>query len=161
VFEQQGENAGPHSTVIQRAVSAMREHLTERVSVPALATAAGVSVRSLQLTFREQLDLSPLQFLRHLRLQAARSVLLAQALDGITITTIANQFGYANAGRFTAHYRLEYGESPSTTLERLRAAPTRAASHADVVAAEVHRVLLRLRHHTTRPGSTPTHRADT
>ena len=143
--------AGPDGAVIARAIAAMRDHLTEGISVPAIAAAAGVSVRGLQTIFQRRLHVSPLLFHRRLRLQAARALLVSYARDTVSIAEVAHRFGYANAGRFTAHYRHEYGETPSSTLNRIRARRARATSRADRMAAEIHRALSRLRDGSTRP----------
>ena len=130
------------ATVIRRAIAEMRTHLTEPITVPEVAQAAGVSIRGLQMAFQRQLDVAPLLHLRQLRLEAARSALVDEASTGTTIADIARRFGYANSGRFSTHYRGEYGESPSATLHRVRStdtaatAPGEAAPEADLVQAE-------------------------
>ncbi|WP_375388591.1 helix-turn-helix domain-containing protein [uncultured Amnibacterium sp.] len=128
--------------VIRRAIAEMRGHLTEPISVPEVAQAAGVSIRGLQMAFHRQLGVAPLLHLRQLRLEAARSALVAEAEEGTTIADIARRFGYANSGRFSTHYRSEYGEAPSATLQRVRGAgstapsPPGAANEADLVQVE-------------------------
>ncbi|MGT2426076.1 helix-turn-helix domain-containing protein [Amnibacterium kyonggiense] len=113
--------------VIRRAIAEMRAHLTEPVTVPEVAASAGVSVRGLQMAFARQLRISPLLHLRQLRLEAARSALVDEATAGTTIAEIARRFGYANSGRFSTHYRNEYGEAPSSTLHRIRSGAEQAA----------------------------------
>jgi AraC-like DNA-binding protein len=132
-------------TVIRRAIAEMRDHLTEPITVPEIAAAAGVSVRGLQMAFLRQLDVAPLLHLRQLRLEAARSALVDEAVIGTTIADIARRFGYANSGRFSTHYRNEYGEAPSATLRRIRGTETPASSddrdadpEADLIRAESH-----------------------
>lgn len=119
--------------VIRRAVAEMRAHLTEPVSIPEVAAAAGVSVRGLQMAFARQLRVSPLLHLRQLRLDAARTALVDEATVGTTIADIARRFGYANSGRFSTHYRNEYGEAPSATLHRIRSGGTPPRETADGV----------------------------
>ena len=123
-------------TIIRRAIAEMRAHLTEPITVPEIAEAAGVSVRGLQMAFIRQLDVAPLLHLRQLRLEAARSALVDEATVGTTIADIARRFGYANSGRFSTHYRDEYGEAPSATLHRIRGTGTPASSPDDDAAAE-------------------------
>ena len=123
-------------TVIRRAIAEMRAHLTEPLTIPEVAQAAGVSVRGLQMAFRRQLDVAPLLHLRQLRLEAARSALIDEATVGTTVADIARRFGYANSGRFSTHYRDEYGEAPSATLQRVRGTESSASSPGDPAAAE-------------------------
>jgi AraC-like DNA-binding protein len=117
--------------VIRRAIAEMRAHLMEPITVPEIADAAGVSVRGLQMAFLRRLDVAPLLHLRQLRLEAARSALVEEATVGTTIADIARRFGYANSGRFSTHYRNEYGEAPSATLRRIRGTETPAADAVD------------------------------
>lgn len=123
-------------TVIRRSIAEMRAHLQEPIAIPEIAQAAGVSVRGLQMAFLRQLGVSPLLHLRQLRLEAARSALVDEASTGTTIADIARRFGYANSGRFSTHYRNEYGEAPSGTLQRIRSTHSPATSPGDPGAAE-------------------------
>lgn len=122
--------------VIRRSIAEMRAHLEEPIAIPEIAQAAGVSVRGLQMAFLRQLGVSPLLHLRQLRLEAARSALVDEATAGTTIADIARRFGYANSGRFSTHYRNEYGEAPSGTLQRIRSTHSPATAPGDPNAAE-------------------------
>lgn len=113
--------------VLRRALAELRAHLTDPVSIPEVATAAGVSVRGLQLIFQRQLGVSPLLHLRTLRLEAAHRALGDEAATGTTVAEIARRFGYSNSGRFSTHYRDTYGESPATRLQRARDRPRESA----------------------------------
>lgn len=123
-------------TTIRRAIAEMRAHLTEPVTIPEIADAAGVSIRGLQMAFLRQLNVPPLLHLRQLRLEAARTALVDEAVRGTTIADIARRFGYANSGRFSTHYRNEYGEAPSATLQRIRGTETPATVQDDEAAPE-------------------------
>lgn len=106
------------SQVRSRAEAFMKDRLQEPISIPDIARAAGVSLRGLQLAYQRHGDVSPVLRLRQLRLEAARSTLLTGRHD--SVSAIARRYGYSNAGRFAAHYRDHFGESPSATLERRR-----------------------------------------
>lgn len=114
------DDTGQDAAVLRRALAHMRAHLVEPVSIPEVAHASGVSVRGLQMIFGRQLGVSPLLHLRQLRLEAAREELVRQASRGVTVAEIAHAYGYANTGRFSTHYRNEFGESPAVTLQRVR-----------------------------------------
>ncbi len=136
------DDASRDVAVLRRAIAEMREHLAEPISIPEVAHAAGVSVRGLQLVFQRQLEVSPILHLRQLRLEAARSALVDGAATGTTIAEVARRFGYSNGGRFSTHYRDEFGESPAATLNRIRStgagsggAPE-GVSEADIVQGE-------------------------
>ncbi|WP_295443856.1 helix-turn-helix domain-containing protein [uncultured Thiodictyon sp.] len=89
------------------------------LSVAALCAEVEVSQRTLEYAFQERLGTSPMEFIRRLRLHAARRALLAAPRGGVTVAQIAMTFGFYQLGRFSADYRSLFGELPSATLTRL------------------------------------------
>ena len=75
------------------------------------ARAAGVSVRTLQSSFKRDRHVTPMQYLRNLRLDAARARLLA----GTAVSEAALDTGFSHQGRFAQYYRSRFGHSPSST----------------------------------------------
>ncbi|ANZ40367.1 hypothetical protein BBK82_34440 [Lentzea guizhouensis] len=69
----------------------------------------------MQLAFRRHLDLTPMAYLRQVRLGRAHEDLLA---GGGPVTSVAHRWGYAHAGRFAVDYRRAYGVPPSETLRK-------------------------------------------
>lgn len=102
---------------VRRALEFMAAHIGEPISVSQVAVATGVSVRGLQLVFNRELEMSPVLQLRRLRLNGAREALRSPA-PGTTVGATGKRFGYSNLGRFSAHYRSEFGEAPSVTLQQ-------------------------------------------
>ncbi|MDH2445408.1 helix-turn-helix transcriptional regulator [Amnibacterium sp. CER49] len=99
-----------------RAEAFMTTRLREPITIPDIAHAAGVSIRGLQLAYQRHQQVSPLVRLRQLRLQAAREALETGRVA--SVAAVARDFGYTNPGRFAAHYRDQFGETPSTTRTR-------------------------------------------
>ena len=91
----------------------MRAHLIQPISLPALASEAGVSVRSLNTLCQREYAQSPMDRLRSLRLEAAREQL--QASPEASVTKVALEYGFSHMGRFAAYYRQRFGELPSNT----------------------------------------------
>lgn len=86
-----------------------------------LAAVAGISVRSLQASFAEHLGLTPMEYVRKVRLAACRQAFIdADPVDRPSVADIAFQNGFAHLPRFAAAYRRLYNESPSETLRRQR-----------------------------------------
>jgi AraC-like DNA-binding protein len=84
-----------------------------------IAQQVGVSVRSIQLGFKDELGLTPMAYLRERRLERVREELTdAVAGDGVTVTEVAERWGFNHLGSFAALYRQRWGESPSHTLHR-------------------------------------------
>ncbi|WP_440712226.1 AraC family transcriptional regulator [Gordonia sp. FQ] len=107
----------PHRRALARALEYCEERIAEPIGVDDLAAHAGVSRRSLQRMFAEELAVSPAGYLQRLRLRRVR----ADLLDGdpaATVTDVALRWGFAHLSRFAAAYREQYGELPSQTLRR-------------------------------------------
>lgn len=107
--------AGLHH--VRRAEAMIRARVAEDLSVPALAAELGIGTRALQLAFQAHRGASPREVIAGLRLEATRERLLRARPDD-TVTAIALDCGVAHLGRFAAHYRACFGESPSATLAR-------------------------------------------
>ncbi len=118
--ERAEDDAGRDTVVRARAEAFMTSRLREPITIPDIARAAGVSIRGLQLAYQRDGQVSPLVRLRQKRLEAARNAL--EAGRSASVAAVARDFGYTNTGRFAAHYRSQFGESPSATLGRSQAA---------------------------------------
>ena len=89
------------------------------MTVPDVAAALGVSVRSLQQGFRQWRNTTPLEFLRQSRLRLVRDELCRSGGE-TEVTTVALRHGSMHLGRFSTYYQSAFGELPSTTLRRRR-----------------------------------------
>lgn len=103
---------------LQRAMAYLRDHLAEPVSIAAVAAECGVSVRSLQESFRRELDTTPRQWLKAQRLQRAHALLAGG--DHLTVTDVAYACGFLHLGEFGAAFKARYGVAPSAVLARRR-----------------------------------------
>ena len=103
-----------------RALAWLRQRLDQPVRIEELAQVAGVRPRTLESHFRTFLGTTPLGWVRRTRLHQARRALLDGGDRSITEAALAN--GFNQLGRFAAYYRAEFGELPSETLQRVRAA---------------------------------------
>lgn len=118
------ELKGPRRTAVlprhvRKVEDFLREHAHEPICADQLALLAGVSLRSLYAGFREYCGISPLQYLRNLRLDGARQMLLAE--PDSNIASIAMHWGFSHLGRFSIEYKLRFGESPSQSVRKLSA----------------------------------------
>ncbi len=86
------------------------------LSVAELTMRLGLSRRTLQSACREIVGLSPVEYLRALRLSEARRMLERSQ----SVTEAATQFGFWHLGYFARDYHAMFGELPSKTLERHR-----------------------------------------
>lgn len=108
------ERHAPAPRHLRRAEAFMRENAGRNLSLGDIAAAAGCSIRSLQLAFRQWRDTTPMAMLRDLRLDAARTALTSGEHLG-SVAEIARAQGFTHLGRFAASYRQRFGEYPSET----------------------------------------------
>ena len=113
--EQLRGNAAP-AHVARRAREHIEEHYREALRLEDLCRMIGVSGRTLQRCFRDYFDLTITDYLKTVRLDAARRELLTTHPSLTSVTTVAMHHGNTHLGRFSVHYRERYGESPKETL---------------------------------------------
>jgi AraC-like DNA-binding protein len=98
---------------LRRAIAFIEDNAASDITAADIARAARVSIRAMQLAFRRYLDMTPMAYLRAVRLSCAHEDL--NAGNG-SVTAIAARWGYARSSVFAAHYRAAYGVPPSQTL---------------------------------------------
>jgi AraC-like DNA-binding protein len=101
---------------LRLAVEAMRADPAHPFSVLDLAQLAGVSVRALQAIFHRHTGLTPIAYLRELRLACVHDELRHAEPAETTVAQVAHRWGFSHLGRFAAAYREKYGVPPSATL---------------------------------------------
>lgn len=106
----------PAPRTVRRAVGFIEEHAGDDIGLADIAAAAGIGARGLQLAFRRHADITPLEYLRRVRLQHAHRDLEDADPTEATVGAIANRWGFPHHGNFSALYLRTYGRSPSMTL---------------------------------------------
>ncbi len=101
---------------VKRAEAYIEHHFANSLSLADVAAVAGVSARSLQNGFRNFRSMTPMEFLRLVRLRNAHGNLLHADPTVATVTHIATQAGFTHLGEFAALYKKVYGVSPNQTL---------------------------------------------
>ena len=115
------DTSAPVPGIVRRAERFMADNADTPITVSDVAAQLGVSLRSLQAGFRQWRNATPNAYLRRVRLRLVQEELLRSDKDA-SVTTIALQHGFMHLGRFSAQYRAAFGEGPSATLRRGRAA---------------------------------------
>lgn len=109
------------------AVRQARDYVDETLAagdIPTLSGLAGrlaLPERTIQYYFREHLGLTPVAYLRILRLNQVRRALRTPSHPGLTVTEAAMHWGFLHLGKFAREYRALFGEPPSATLAEGRA----------------------------------------
>lgn len=102
--------------ITRRATHWMETRLADQLSIPEVASGVGVGVRALQRAFRNELDTTPLAWLKRRRLEIARERLRSAGPGSTTVTAVAAGVGLTHLGRFALEYHALFGENPSETL---------------------------------------------
>jgi AraC-like DNA-binding protein len=89
------------------------------ITVSEVAKSLRIGLRSLELGFRDARKMTPTQVHRQIRLNTAREALLNPTAS-TSVTNVAVSCGFPHLARFSGHYQLAFGESPSQTLRRCR-----------------------------------------
>lgn len=106
---------------VRVAEAFLRARAAQAPGIAEAARVAGVSERALSEGFRRFLGVTPGAYLRALRLDGVRAALETE--EGSTsVAHVAMRWSYSNFGAFARAYAHRFGELPSVTLRRARAA---------------------------------------
>lgn len=92
-------------------------HQDEPITVPMLCNQLHVSRRTLQYCFEEVLGISPMTYLRTMRLNGVRRQLRRGQGTVSAVGDAAAAWGFGNFSQFSSDYKKLFGESPSTALK--------------------------------------------
>ena len=102
--------ASSQEELVTRATTWLDAHVEERVTLPRLAAALGVSPGHLQRTFTRVTGVSPRVYAAARRLELAKSRLR----DGADVTSALYASGYGSSSRFYAQTRSALGMTPTS-----------------------------------------------
>jgi AraC-like DNA-binding protein len=100
-----------------RAIAWLRANYTKPMRMEELAEVARMGVSTLHHQFRALTAMSPLQYQKQLRLQAARQRML---MDGIDASNAAYDVGYESVSQFSREYSRFFGQPPMRDIKALR-----------------------------------------
>ncbi|MFI1398645.1 AraC family transcriptional regulator N-terminal domain-containing protein [Streptomyces sp. NPDC020681] len=104
-------------THINRVIRWIRGNYAEPMRIEDLARLAGMSPSAFHRQFRAVTTMSPLQFQKRIRLQEARSLLVARPHD---VAGVGHLVGYDSPSQFNREYRRLFGAPPGHDAARLR-----------------------------------------
>ncbi|MES1260473.1 MAG: AraC family transcriptional regulator [Acidobacteriota bacterium] len=115
--------SGDQSHRTAKAIAWIRTNYTKPLRIDELAEVAGMAVSTLHHRFRALTGMSPLQYQKQIRLQAARARMLT---DDVDAATAAFEAGYESASQFNREYSRLFGQPPIRDVRNLRSpgAPT-------------------------------------
>lgn len=106
-----------HLGKISRAIAHIRANYRHALRIDDIAFAANMSPSSLHEHFKAVTTLTPLEFQKQLRLQAARRLMLA---EGMTAGAASFAVGYQSPSQFSREYRRLFGLPPRRDVEQLQ-----------------------------------------
>jgi AraC-like DNA-binding protein len=109
--------AGSPSQKIARVINWLKLHFTEDFPIDDLASQAHMSPSTFRLHFRAVTGMSPLQYLKQLRLQDARQLMLNEDIDA---GSAAVRVGYESTSQFSREYTRLFGAPPLRDIRRLQ-----------------------------------------
>ena len=100
---------GDQSHRTAKAIAWIKANYARPLRLEELAQVAGMAVSTLHHHFRAITAMSPLQYQKQIRLQAARARMLAEDVDA---ATVAFEVGYESASQFNREYSRLFGQPP-------------------------------------------------
>ena len=104
---------------IAQVIQQLKNNFKESVKIEELAREAGLSVSAFHSHFRAMTAMTPLQFLKRMRLNEARRLMLANQLDA---SNAAYEVGYESPSQFSREYSRMFGAPPMKDIKQLAAA---------------------------------------
>jgi AraC-like DNA-binding protein len=102
---------------IGEAVSWIRSHFAQPVTVEEMAASVHMSASSFHQHFKAVTSMSPLQYQKVLRLHEARRLMLFQQIDA---SHACQRVGYLSPSQFSREYSRFFGNAPTKDIARLR-----------------------------------------
>lgn len=102
---------------VAKAISWLKSNFSKPIRVEELAQIASMGVSTFHHHFRNMTAMSPLQYVKQIRLHEARRLMLIENLDA---ATSAYQVGYESPSQFSREYGRLYGCSPAKDVNVLR-----------------------------------------
>ncbi len=87
----------------------------ETLDVKTMAKAANMSVSSFHHNFKKVTSISPLQYLKSIRLHKARIFILQERLN---VSTVADKVGYTSLSQFSREFKRFFGFNPSSEIAK-------------------------------------------
>lgn len=110
---------------VNRAIGWIKTNYRDSFAIETVAAEARMSPSSLHVHFKAVTAMSPLQYQKQLRLQEARRLMLAEAMDA---ATAGHRVGYDSPSQFSREYARTFGAPPLRDVARLKAGDLMAAS---------------------------------
>ncbi len=103
--------------IIRRAQQYISEHVREKLTVPAVARHVDVSPSYLTALFRKNLQISPGEYVRRIKLQESKQMIRE---DNMNFTEIAAALQYSTVHHFSRQFKDKFGITPTEYAKSVR-----------------------------------------
>jgi AraC-like DNA-binding protein len=110
-------SAGSPSQQIAKAVAWLKLNFSQPLRMDDFAASAHMSPSTFRQHFRAVTGMSPLQYQKQLRLQAARQLMISENVDA---SSAGGLVGYESSSQFSREYSRLFGEPPQRDMKRMR-----------------------------------------
>ena len=108
--------AAARPAAVRTAIDLIESDPRTPLTLSLLADRCGVSPRTLQKSFQLHLNMSPMEYVRDVRLRRAHEELRAADPYTGSVAAVARRWGFAHLGRFAAAHEAKFGQKPLRTL---------------------------------------------
>ena len=103
--------------IIRRAQQYITTHIREKLSVPLVAQQVEVSPSYLTALFHKNLQISPGEYIRRIKLQESKQMIRE---NNLTFTEIAAQLQYSTVHHFSRQFKEKFGITPTEYAKSVR-----------------------------------------
>jgi AraC family transcriptional regulator len=101
---------------LQQAIAYIHDHLTEDLTISAIANELGMSQYYFSRLFRQSLGIPPYQYVMEKRIERAQDLL---KMTSLSVAQIAKQVGFSSQNQLTVQFRQFTGTTPSNYRKQL------------------------------------------
>ncbi len=102
---------------LKRAIIYIEQNIDRNISIEDLEYASGINRKTLNKSFKKELNMSALSYIKFYRLKKIHDE-LTDLRDHQKVTDVAVKWGITHLGRMATEYRNLFGETPSETVKR-------------------------------------------
>jgi len=109
------QESSSRDIIFGKSLAYIHRHLGQKITTSNICSDIEISERNLRYIFRETIGLSPMKYIKFVKLNKVRKD-IKLAKKKAEIHLIANEWGFGHSGQFAADYKMLFGEYPSQTL---------------------------------------------
>ncbi|WP_299019789.1 AraC family transcriptional regulator [uncultured Photobacterium sp.] len=99
---------------VSKVINHVQSHYEQKLVIDDLASMAGMSVSAFHRAFKQVVTDPPLQYIKKIRLNKAKSLMIQ---DGLPANVAAGRVGYESATQFSREFKRYFGLPPSKAAE--------------------------------------------